>query len=126
MTWAWHTVPPAHTEPTWNGFGVARTDRNPGAVERSHPKPLTDCATHTFHGSCTPAASESLCGSAWSLPNQATATRPGEPTAIVGQMSVWSSGSTRVGGAHVRPRVVEYEYQMPAGRPPPPPSSHAM
>src|SRR5882762_1131073 len=52
------------------------------------------------------------------------ATRPGSPTAIHGQMSVWSSVSTRAGLAHVRPPFVEYEYHTPAARLPLPLSSH--
>src|SRR6187397_808089 len=111
--------------PTWNGSGVARVTRKPGLGDLGHPAPVVVCATKTFHPSAVPASSALLPGSAWSLPNHATATRPGSPTAIQGQMSVRASGSTRTGAAHVRPASVEYEYQTPAARPPSPPSSQA-
>src|SRR5438132_11064385 len=97
MSWAWHVVPPMQIVPTWNGTGVARVTLKPALVDPVQPRPVVVCATYTFHGSAGPAASASLFGSAWSLPNHAMATRPGSPTAIHGQMSVWSSVSTRVG-----------------------------
>src|SRR5258706_880112 len=126
MSIAWQVVPPMQIVPTWNGTGVAFVTLKPGDVESVQPSPFWVWAMYTFQGSLSPAASASLAGRAWSLPNQATATRPASPTAIHGQMSVRLSGSTRVGAAHVRPPVVEYEYQIPASRTPLPLSSQAL